>query len=300
MPSPEFEAVRAMLASAPEPDPSETPAERRARLDANSSATPLAEGVTKQAVELAGVPGAAWLRPDTEDPESLPVLLFFHGGGYRVGSIVSHQAYGSHLASLIPARVLLIDYRLAPEHPFPAAVEDSLAAYRGLLDVGIDPARIALIGDSAGGGLVGAVLLGARDRGWPRPGAGICISPWVDLTNSSPSHTERNELDVMFSHEDSVTAARWYLNGHDPRDPLASPLFGHWEGMPPMLIHAGDHEVLLDDAVRFAAVLEATGVEVDHLIWPGMIHDFQIMYPNFPEAVEATEAIAAFVRRVVG
>ncbi|WP_419848568.1 alpha/beta hydrolase [Candidatus Poriferisocius sp.] len=300
MPSPEFEAVRSMLASAPKPDPSETPAERRARLDANAAATPLADGVVKEAVEIPGVPGAAWLRPEAHNPDSLPALLFFHGGGYRVGSIISHQGFGSHLAALIPARVLLIDYRLAPENPFPAAVDDSLAAYRGMLDAGIEPARIAFIGDSAGGGLVGAVMLGARDRGLPLPGAGVCLSPWVDLTNSSRSHTERDELDVMFGHDDAVTAASWYLDGQDPRDPLASPLFGDWEGMPPMLVHAGDHEVLLDDATGFASVLEDAGVEVDLRIWPGMIHDFQIMYPNYPEAIEGTEAIATFVRRVVG
>lgn len=288
-----------MLAAAPAPDPSETAAERRARLDANSAATPLADRVVKQTVEIPGVPGAAWLQPEGHDPESLPALLFFHGGGYRVGSIISHQGFGSHLASLIPARVLLIDYRLAPENPFPAAVDDCLAAYRWMLDNGINPARIAYIGDSAGGGLVGAVLLGARDRGWPMPSAGVCLSPWVDLTNSSASHAERDELDVMFGHDDAVTAASWYLNGHDPRDPLASPLFGDLEGLPPMLVHAGDHEVLLDDATGFAAALESAGVEVDFRIWPGMIHDFQIMYPNYPEAIEGTEAIAAFVRRYV-
>lgn len=288
-----------MLASAPKPDPSETPAERRARLDANAAATPLADGVVKQTVEIPGVPGAAWLHPESHDPDSLPALLFFHGGGYRVGSIISHQGYGSHLASLIPARILLVDYRLAPENPFPAAVNDCLVAYRWMLDSGIDRSRIGLIGDSAGGGLVGAVMLGARQRGWPLPGAGVCLSPWVDLTNSSVSHAERDELDVMFGHDDAVTAASWYLDGQDPRDPLASPLFGDWGGMPPMLVHAGDHEVLLDDATEFAAVLEAAGVEVDLRIWPGMIHDFQIMYPNYPEAIEGTEAIAAFVRRFV-
>lgn len=288
-----------MLASAPEPDPSESAAERRARLDANAAATPLADGVVKQTVEIPGVPGAAWLHPDDKIWESLPALLFFHGGGYRVGSIISHQGFGSHLASLIPARILLIDYRLAPENPFPAAVDDCLAAYRWMLDTEIDPARIAFIGDSAGGGLVGAVLLGARDQGWPLPGAGICLSPWVDMTNSSVSHSERDEVDVMFGHNDAVTAASWYLDGHDPHDPLASPIFGNWEGMPPMLVHAGDHEVLLDDATGFASLLEDAGVEVDHRIWPGMIHDFQIMYPNYPEAIEGTEAVAAFMRRSV-
>ncbi len=291
-----------MLASAPKPDPSESPVERRARLDANASATPLADGVTKHPVDIPGGPEAAWLYPEATDPDNLPVLLFFHGGGYRVGSITSHQGYGSHLASLIPARVLLIDYRLAPENPFPAAVDDCLAAYRWLLDTNVDPSRIVFIGDSAGGGLVGAALLGARRHEWPLPAAGVYLSPWVDLTNSSASHTERDELDVMFSHDDATTAADWYLNGHDPRDPLASPIFGNWAGagMPPMLVHAGDHEVLLDDAVGFASELEAAGVEVDHRIWPGMIHDFQIMYPNFPEAVEGTKAITAFVQRVVG
>ena len=288
-----------MLAAAPAPDPSETAAERRARLDANAAATPLADGVVKQSIEIPGVPGAAWLCPEAHDPESLPSLLFFHGGGYRVGSIISHQGFGSHLASLIPARVLLIDYRLAPENPFPAAVDDCLTAYRWMLDTGIEPARIVFIGDSAGGGLVGAMLLGARDRGWPMPGAGVCLSPWVDLTNSSASHAERDELDVMFGHDDAVTAASWYLDGHDPRDPLASPLFGNLVGLPPMLVHAGDHEVLLDDAAGFASALESAGVEVDYRIWPGMIPDFQIMYPNYPEAIEGTEAIAAFVRRYV-
>ncbi len=300
MPSPEFEAVRSMLASAPKPDPAETPAQRRARLDATAAATPLADGVAKEGVAIPGVPGAVWLRPQADDPDSLPALLYFHGGGYRVGSIISHQGFGSHLASLIPARVLLIDYRLAPEHPFPAAVDDCLAAYGWMLDAGGDPARIAFIGDSAGGGLVGAVLLGARDQRWPLPGAGVCLSPWVDLTNASASHAERDELDVMFGHDEAVTAASWYLDGHDARDPLASPIFGELAGLPPMLVHAGDHEVLLDDASGFATALKAAGVEVDYRIWPGMIHDFQIMYPDYPEAIEGTEAIAAFARRYLG
>ena len=223
-----------------------------------------------------------------------------HGGGFRIASALAYRAYSSHLAAVIGARVVTIDYRLAPEHPYPAALEDVVCAYRALLDDGVASSRLVVAGDSAGGGLVASLVLAARAEALPLPAGVVCSSPWVDLTVRAASYETNADTDRLFSLESATTAAATYLDGHDPADPLVSPVFGDWTGAPPMLVQVGDVEVLLDDALRLAARASDAGVDVTLHVEPEMPHIWPMSYPAFPEAVDAVEEIAAFVRRVTG
>ncbi|MBW2501159.1 MAG: alpha/beta hydrolase [Deltaproteobacteria bacterium] len=297
MPSREFIEFQKRAAAAPAADPPDTIEAVRAQIDATLGVQPLAEGVEAESVEVGGVP-AIWLRPIGSD--AAPILCYFHGGGYRMGSATAWRAYASHLSRACRARVLLVDYRLAPEHPFPAAVEDALATYAGLIQAGEPPARIVLAGDSAGGGLAAAALLGASHRGITLPAGLVCLSPWTDLTNRARSFETHAQSDHLFSLEQAETAASLYLAGHDPTDPLASPVRGDWQGLPPALIQVGDVEVLLDDAHDLAAKARAAAVDVQLSVYPGMPHVWQMNYPAFPEAVQAVEEIASFVAEVAG
>ena len=176
-------------------------------------------------------------------------VLYLHGGGYCIGSLGSHRGLGGRLAMAAGCPVVTLDYRLAPEHPFPAAVDDATDAYRDLLATGLAPSRIAIAGDSAGGGLTVATLLALRSAGTPLPAAALCLSPWADLTQSSPAYDRLGDLDPMVSKSGLDLMAGSYLGGVDPRTELASPLFAeHLGGLPPMRIEVGEHEVLLDDA----------------------------------------------------
>jgi acetyl esterase/lipase len=289
----EFHALQARLAAQPQPAPPSSLQEWRAYLDALLGGAPLAERVEEQAVDAGGV-AAIWLQRNGGARD--PVLAYFHGGGYRIGSARAWRAYGSHLALACRARVLLIDYRLAPEHPFPAAVEDAVAAVHWLLASGEAPRRIVLGGDSAGGGLAAAALVALRDRGGPLPAGAVCLSPWADLTNRSRTYVTRAETDRLFSHKQAQEAAALYLAGQAADHPLASPVFADWRGLPPLLIHAGDVEVLLDDALCLASCARAAGVDVRLAVYPDMPHVWHISYPAFPEAVWAVEEVAAFVR----
>ena len=291
MPSKEFQAYADRLAQAP-PPPDDLQ-ERRARMEAAMGQIPLAEGVTAEVVDAGGVPAVV-----CTPAEPAATLLYFHGGGYRMGSATVYRAYGSHLATATGARTVVVDYRLAPEHPFPAAVDDAVAAYRWLLDQGTPPASIVIGGDSAGGGLTAALLLAAREKGLPLPAGGVCLSPWVDLRNQAPTYIANAETDRMFSKASADEAAGLYLGDQDPAQPLASPVLGDWHGMPPLLIQVGGIEVLLDDAHALANVAGTAGVDVDLHVYDEMPHVWQMGYPAFPEAVEAVDEIAAFVRRV--
>lgn len=297
MASSEFHDLQAELAAAPQPEPPATIEERRARIDATLGSLPLAEGVAATVVDASGVPALS-LVPDDCDDE--PVVLYLHGGGFRVGSIAAYRSFCSHLAALGRCRVLVVEYRLAPEHPFPAALDDCVAALRHLLDTGVAPEHIVAAGDSAGGGLALSLVHAARAEVLPAPAGVVALSPWADLTNSNASYRTRAEVDTLFCLEDATTAARWYLAGHDPRDPLASPVFGDLTGFPPLLVQVGDAEVLLDDAAAITRSAAAAAVAVRHRVFPEMPHVWQLSYPAFPEAVEAMEEIAAFVRQVTG
>lgn len=223
-------------------------------------------------------------------------VLYLHGGGYVMGSINTHRDMIGRISRAAQARVLALNYRLAPEHPFPAAVDDALAGYRYLLDRGLKPARMAVAGDSAGGGLTLATLVAARDAGLPLPAAAVCLSPWVDFEGLGESMKTRAQVDPVASAEGTRLLAQAYLAGKDPRTPLAAPLYADLKGLPPLLIQVGDHETLLDDSNRVAARAKAAGVKVTLEIWPEMIHVWQAFASFLPEAQEAIEAIGKFIR----
>ncbi|MCH8345634.1 MAG: alpha/beta hydrolase, partial [Chloroflexi bacterium] len=216
------------------------------------------------------------------------------------GSINTHREMISRLSRASGARALAIDYRLAPEHPFPAAIEDATTAYRWLLSSGVDPARLVIAGDSAGGGLTVATLISLRDAGDPLPAAAVCLSPWVDMEAASDSMTTKAEADPMITQKDVLEGAQAYLNGADPRTPLASPIHADLSGLPPLLIHVGTAEVLLDDSTRLAERARSAGVDVTLEPWDDMIHVFQFFASMLPEGQQAIDRIGEFVREHVG
>lgn len=239
-----------------------------------------------------GVPGE-WQLPQTGDGGR--TILYLHGGGYVLGSPLSHRDMVGAIADAAHARAFIADYRLGPEHPFPAAVEDAVAAYQGLLDSGIDPARLCIAGDSAGGGLTVAALVAIRDRKLPLPAGGICISPWADLTCSSNSMTSMAEADPMLKPDALRWMAGLYLNGQDPKAPLASPVFADLKGLPPLLIQVGTEEALYDDAITLSRVAHEAGVDATLEVWEGMMHVWHLMAKLIPEGKQAIQAIGAFV-----
>ncbi len=224
-------------------------------------------------------------------------VLFLHGGGYILGSPSLYRHFTWRLASAARAGVLSLDYRLAPEHPFPAAVDDAFGAYCWLLAEGAEPTRIVVVGDSAGGGLTYSLLLRLRDESVPLPAAAVALSPWTDLALTGASLRLNAAADPMVSIEGARQLVDHYLAGADPRTPYASPLYGDPTGLPPSLIQVGSDEVLRDDAVRMADRMRAAGCEVELEIWPRMPHVWHLFAPLMPEARRAIERIGAFVER---
>jgi epsilon-lactone hydrolase len=227
-------------------------------------------------------------------------VLFLHGGAFIIGSPRLYRHVTWRIASAARARVLTVDYRLAPEHPFPAALEDAFTAYHWLLSGGADPRRIAVIGDSAGGGLVFSLMLRLRDHGCPLPAAAVALSPWTDLALTGPSLKLNAVADPMLSPGDPPLFVDDYLAGADPRTPYVSPLYGDPAGLPPTMIQVGSDEVLRDDSVRMADRMRAAGCQVELEIWPRMPHVWHVFVPLFPEARRAIERIGAFVRSRTG
>lgn len=287
-----IDVVRAHLAKLP-PSDSLTTAERRAQYERAEKVFPTPPDVKLERVNAPAAP-AEWLRP----PSAVPgrVVLYLHGGGYVIGSPRSHRHLAAAIAGAAGASALLLDYRLAPEHPFPAAVEDATAAYRWLLDQAIAPEHIVIAGDSAGGGLTVATLLALREARVPLPAGGVCISPWVDLTCSGASYATKAAADPIVRRAGVEEMARAYLGATPPRTPLASPLFADLRGLPPLLIHVGSDEVLLDDAVQLAERAKAAGVDATLEIYDRMIHVWHWFLPMLDEAQTAVEAIGRFVR----
>jgi epsilon-lactone hydrolase len=290
--SPQLDTVIAMVRDLASTR-AETVAEMRANFAAFASALRGADDVTCTPVDASGV-RAEWIVPPGAAAER--VLLYLHGGGYVVCSVSTHRELISRLARAAAVRALGVDYRLAPEHPFPAAVEDATTAYRWLVAHGTAPRRIAIAGDSAGGGLTLATLVALRDAGDPLPAAAVCLSPWVDLAGTGPSITAKAEADPFVRQEMIQFMAQQYLGERDRRTPLASPLYGDLHGLPPLLVQVGTAEILLDDATRIAERAKAAGVEVSLEVWDDMIHVWQLFAPLLPEGQQAIERIGAFIR----
>jgi epsilon-lactone hydrolase len=223
-------------------------------------------------------------------------VLHLHGGAYLLGFPALFRDFTWRIADAACARVLCIDYRLAPEHPFPAAVEDATAAYRWLIAHGAEPCNVAFVGDSSGGGLALASMMRLRDEGSPLPSAAVVLSPWTDLALTGQSLTEYRFSDPMVQVELMPRAVDLYLAGTDPRSPYASPLYGDLAGLPPTLIHVGSDEALRDDAVRMAERLRAMGCEVELQAWPRMFHVWHMFARILPEARAAIARIGAFLQ----
>ena len=239
-----------------------------------------------------------WLERAGDRARGAPVrtILYCHGGGYYFCSPASHRALVFALAARSGARTFSLDYRLAPEHPFPAALDDALAAYRALLAEGTPADSIVIAGDSAGGGLALATLVALRDAGDPLPAAGVLFSPWTDLAATGGTLESNDGVDPMFCGASIGRAAQFYIGGADPTHPHLSPLYADLSGLPPLLIQAGSTEVLLDDARRVAQRAQAAGVPVECEIWPNMPHVWPLWTPFVPEAKRAIEGAARFVR----
>jgi epsilon-lactone hydrolase len=287
-----IDVVREHLAKLP-PSDSLTIAERRAQYERAEKVFPTPPEIKVERVSAPTAP-AEWLRPPSAAPGR--VVLYLHGGGYVIGSPRSHRHLAAAVAGAAGASALLLDYRLAPEHPYPAAVDDAVAAYRWLLDQGAAPGHVVVAGDSAGGGLTVATLLALREARVPLPAGGVCISPWVDLSCGGESYRTKAAVDPIVQRAGVDQMARAYLGDTPPRTPLASPLFADLGGLPPLLIHVGSDEVLLDDAVQLADRARAAGVDATLEVWDRMIHVWHWFLPMLDEAQDAIDGIGRFVR----
>lgn len=291
-----IEAVRQHLAKLP-PSSSLTVAQRRAQYERAERVFPTPPDV---AVEIVKAPerNAEYLRPPGVLDEA--AVLYLHGGGYVIGSPRSHRHLAAAIGRAAGTPTLLLDYRLAPEHPFPAAVDDAVAAYQWLLGRGLPSRRIVVAGDSAGGGLTVALLLALRERGIPQPAGGVCISPWVDLTCSGASYATKAGTDPIVTRDGVAAMAQAYAGTGDFKGPLVSPLFADLRGLPPLLVQVGSEEVLLDDARGLSARARAAGVDVTLEEWPAMIHVWHWFLPMLDEAERAIATIGGFVRTRIG
>jgi monoterpene epsilon-lactone hydrolase len=289
----EIGALRAKLASRVRSDDYR---QRRKDMDAGFSQYGIARDVTIEPVTANGVP-AEWTSTPQDDGDA--ALLYVHGGGYVIGSLDSHRHMVSEAGRAAKAWALALDYRLAPEHPFPAAVEDAVSGYRYLLSRGIRPGRIAIAGDSAGGGLVVAAMLAIREAGLAQPACGWCISPWVDMEGIGESMSSKAEADPMVQKAGLLEMANLYLGGARPRSPLAAPIYADLRGLAPLLIQVGAAETLLDDAIRLAKVAGAADVRVDLQIWPEMVHVWHLFHPELKAGLRAIEQGGSYVRTMM-
>lgn len=288
----EREAVLAFLKSNEAPAGMSL-ADQRARMDSLATYFPLADGTESQPATVGGIKGE-WVAARRARRDA--AVLYLHGGGYVTGSPASHRHLLGAISEMTGLAAFGADYRLAPENPFPAAVDDAVAAYKGLLDSGIPAERIAIMGDSAGGGLTIATLVAARDKGLPMPACAVAISPWADLSQSGESFQTRKARDPMVGSEGLGEMAAAYLGGADAKTPLASPLYADLKGLPPLLIQVGTEETLYSDTTALKARAEEAGVDVSAESWGGMVHVWHIFHPILPEGRDAVARLASFVK----
>lgn len=280
-----IDAMKALVAR-----PVKTPQEMRAVFEELAVAP--APDVKCERVSAGGV-DAEWVcAPGAADDR---YVLYLHGGGYVIGSVKTHRDLMARISRAAKAKVLGLNYRLAPEHPFPAAVDDAVAGYKWLLAQGAKPSRIAIGGDSAGGGLTAATLVAIKDQKLPTPAAGVLLSPWADMEGIGDSMKTRAQADPVVQKEGLVGMAQAYLQGKDPKTPLAAPIYADLKGLPPLLIQVGDAETLLDDSNRLNDRAKAAGVQTKLEVWPEMIHVWQLFASFLPEGQQAIEGIGKFV-----
>jgi epsilon-lactone hydrolase len=293
MTDPEIGALRAKILARPV---TTDIGERRKNMDARGLAYALAPDVAVEKISANGV-SAEWT--STTGAARDAAILYFHGGGYVIGSLDSHRHMVGEVGRAANCVVLALDYRLAPEHPFPAPVKDAVAAYRYLLAQGYKPERVALAGDSAGGGLVVAAMVAIREAGLPQPGCGWALSPWIDMEAIGESMESKAAADPSVQKPGILDFARLYLGGADPRSPLAAPLYADLAGLAPLLIQVGAAETLLDDAIRLAQRAGAADVFVDLQIWPEMVHVWPLYWPELKAGKRALDDAGAFIRRAL-
>lgn len=253
-------------------------------------------GIEVQQIAIADIP-AAWIRPVHTAQDK--VILHLHGGGYVLGGIASHQMMCALMAQTLKTNVILPEYRLAPEHPFPAALEDALKVYRWLLGQGYSPENMVLSGDSAGGGLSLAATLALRNAGEPLPAAVVCLSPWADLTHSGQSHRTQAAAEVILTTDTLKEWALCYTDASNLSNPLVSPVFADLHGFPPLLIQVGSHEVLLDDSLALANHAKTAGVNVTLRVWEGLWHVWPVLGELIPESRSAFEEMDTFIRSII-
>lgn len=290
MPNSEIAAIRGILTNNPL---GETLVGMRESFDAWGALFPIPSDITPRPAQANGV-AAEWTSTSEADPKR--VILYLHGGGFALGSLRSHRHLVAELGRTAGTQTLALDYRLAPEHPFPAAVDDALAGYRFLLERGFAPSCIAIAGDSAGGALTVATLVAAREAGLPQPACGVCFSPWIDLEAAGESMRTKAAEDPMVQREPLLQMAASYLGDTDARSPLAAPLHADLRGVAPLLIQVGSAEVLLDDAVRLTAAAGAHEVAARLEVWPEMIHVWHFFHPVLGEGRRALNTAGAYVR----
>ena len=271
----------------------DVPAFRERMNSANGLMPKLPKDALVDKVDVEGVP-CEWVSADGAD--SHRVLMYLHGGGYVFGGFDSHRDLAWRLSNASGMRVLLVDYRLAPEHPFPAALEDATACYRWLLAEGYKPGQIVIGGDSAGGGLTLSTMVNLKNLGVEQPAGAILLSPWLDMTGSGSSVAANAKADAMLSPVSLDSFARFYLGELDRKAPLASPLFADLAGLPAMLVHVGSTEILLSDAQRLVENVQNAGGEIALDVWPKMPHVFQLFSGRIPEGKVAIEQLGQFIQ----
>jgi acetyl esterase/lipase len=263
------------------------------RVQFDAMGAPIADDIKVEKVDADGVP-CQMLTPPGADADR--VIVYVHGGGYVFGSLVSHGGAVGEVARAGKCCALQVDYRLAPEHPYPAAVEDACTAYRYLVANGTAPEKITIMGDSAGGGLTIAAIVALRDAGDTGPGAAVCLSPWVDLEGTGESVKSRADRDPLVDPEMLHGIAATYLGGQDPKSPTASPIHANLSGLPPVLIQVGEREILYSDSEALATKAKIAGADVTFEEWPEMIHVWHLFYPMLTEARDAIKRCGEFIQ----